>query len=105
MGLPPTVERASEEAARGWSRAPTTMGVEGCYSAAVGRQPPAAKSWTYCSSAARIRSTASVAALLVMRCEVEMRREIPTSAPRPQSDTTIVTLSQPIILFTIVTNG
>ena len=31
MGLPPAVEPAGEEAARGWPRAPATIGVACCY--------------------------------------------------------------------------
>ena len=104
MGLPPAAEAVGEEAVHERSRAPATMGITGCSSSAAGGYPHAAESGESCSPAARIRAAASVAALLVMGCEVGMRRERPTSASRPQSDTTIVTLSKLIISVPIVSD-
>ena len=104
MGLPPTAEAAGEEAAHERLRAPATIHITGCSSSSASGYPHASESWESCSPSARIRAAASVAAFLVMGCEIGMRRERPTSAPRPQSDTTIVTLSKLIISVPIVSD-
>ena len=44
MGLPPAAESADKETARGWPRAPATLGVTGCLSAVAGDETPTADS-------------------------------------------------------------